>query len=287
MMIIEQSFPAVMVNAKFPRILTSNSNQTANLSETTILTCHVKDLANHHVTWLKYDGQTMTYLPISVGEQVFLSDKRYFVSSYSTESDESFWNLEISNVRQSDEGFYECKISNRHSSVSKKIHLTVQIPMTLEPTRLSVETGAMVELDCTIYNLNTSAISWHFSSVDRTYVYRHHLNEIDERFLFEKNRSKSQLIIRHAKPYHSGLWTCSYHRQRRSAKLSVEKGSLIDRHGCVRKYLMISFYFVSSSMLDGTQRLISNNHSTTISVQWTIRLILFVLFLDRHLTHRI
>ena len=213
-------------STKFPRILTSPYNQTLNLSETAILTCYVQNLGHHHVTWLKYDPNTSTYLPLTVGEQVFYSDKRYFVSSYSTSTQHSYWNLEISNIKQSDEGIYECKISNRRASVSIKISLQIQIPMTIEPSRLYVEPGSFVELDCTIYNINTSSITWHFSSINHTYKYNHHHYDIHERYQSNQNLSKSQLIIRHAQPYHSGVWTCTYKRQRRSAKLMVEKGSL-------------------------------------------------------------
>lgn len=225
MIISSISLTAALVDHdEFPRIITSSYNQSANLSETTILTCHVVNLGYHHVTWLKYDSQTFTYLPLSVGEQVFLSDKRYFVSSRSLPTGHSYWNLEISHVKLSDEGTYECKIANRHASVSIQINLTVQIPMSIQPARLAVEPGSSVELDCTIYNLNTSSITWHFSSADRTYAYENYQDEIDERYLVENNLSKSQLIIHHAQPHHSGLWTCSYKRQRRSAKLFVQKG---------------------------------------------------------------
>jgi len=177
------------------------------------------------VTWLKYDRNTSTFLPLTVGQQVFLSDERYSVSYYSISSERSYWNLEIYNTKLSDEGIYECKISNRRRSVSIQIHLHIQIPMIIQPARLYVEPGAEVELDCMIYNINTSSITWHFSSLNQTYqnkiIYHY---DIHERYQHEKNISKSQLIIRHAQPYHSGLWTCTYKRQRRSAKIIVQKG---------------------------------------------------------------
>lgn len=217
---------AAVISNNFPEIVTQTYNITSNISDTAILTCHVKNLGNHHVTWLKYDSNTSIYLPLTVDEQVFYSDKRYFVSSYSTSADHSYWNLEISNLKSSDEGIYECKISNRRSSVSIQIYLQVQIPMTIKPSRLYVEPGASVELDCIIYNVNTTSITWHFSSFNHTYHNNIYHYDIYEKYQHEKNASKSKLIIRHVQPYHTGLWTCTYKRQRKSAKIFVEKGSL-------------------------------------------------------------
>jgi hypothetical protein len=228
LMLIIHGLTSIVHNNDFPQILTQTYNQTLNLSDTAILTCHVTNLSNHHVTWLKYDRNTSTFLPITVGEQVFLSDKRYSVSYYSISPDNSYWNLEIYNTQLSDEGIYECKISNRRRSVSIKIYLYIQIPMMIQPSRLYVEPGAEVELDCMIYNINTSSITWHFSSYNHTYHYHHHYHyDIHEKYQHEKNISKSQLIIRHAQPYHSGLWTCTYKRQKRSARILVEKGLLM------------------------------------------------------------
>lgn len=219
-----QGWSATLEPSEFPRILTRTHNQTLNVSDTAVLTCHVTNLGSHHVTWLKYDRNTSMFLPLAVGEQVFLSEKRYSVSSYSLSAVNSYWNLEIYNTQLSDEGVYECKISNRRRSVSIKIHLQVQIPMSIRPSRLYVEPGSEVELDCTIYNINASSITWHFSSYNQTFAYNEHLDDIHEKYLHEKNTSKSQLIIRHAQPYHSGLWTCTYRRQRRSARILVAKG---------------------------------------------------------------
>ena len=208
----------------FPQIFTRTHQQTVNLSETAILTCHVTNLSHHHVTWLKYDRNTSTFLPLTVGEEVFVSDPRYSVSFYSISPENSFWNLEIYQTHSSDEGIYECKISNRHRSVSIKIHLSIQIPMIIQPSRLYVEPGSEVELDCTIYNINTSSITWHFASSNHSSSSHLYSYDIHEKYQHEKNMSTSQLIIRHAQPYHSGLWTCTYKRQKRSGRILVEKG---------------------------------------------------------------
>lgn len=243
LLLIIHGLSATVNTDDFPRILTRTHNQTLNLSDTAILTCHVTNLGHHHVTWLKYDRNTSTFLPLTVSEQVFLSDKRYSVSYYSVSPDNSYWNLEIYNVNTSDEGIYECKIANRRRSVSIKIYLYVQIPMIIKPSRLYVEPGSNVELDCMIYNINTSSITWHFSSVNHTHDYHYSDYNIHENYQHEKNISKSQLIIRHVQPYHSGLWTCTYKRQKRSARIIVEKGLFNSTQGYI---LQLNIFFYKS-----------------------------------------
>ena len=298
LMVMIHGLIAAVISNNFPRILTGAYNQTLNVSDTAILTCYVENLGNHHVTWLKYDSTTLTYLPLTVGEQVFYSDTRYFVSSYSTLQDHTYWNLEISNIKTSDEGLYECKISNRHTSVSIQIYLQVQTPMTIQPSYLHVEPGSFVELDCIIYNTDALSITWHFSNFNQKHRFDMHHNDIYEKHHRDKNISKSKLIIRHAQPYHSGLWTCTFKRQRRSAKLFVEKGLLKKKEQITRR---THFFLIESSRIcqmcslvcflgalqhHQQQRLLSNNYSS-FSIQSTMSLILFTLLLGHHMTHRI
>jgi hypothetical protein len=230
----------------FPSIITKTSNQTYNLSSTATLKCHIRDLGEHHVTWFKYDSLTGLSYPLAVGEELFTPDQRYSISSYSTSIRDSYWSLEIYQLTLSDEGTYLCKISNRHASVSIAIHLSIQIPMNLSPTYLYVEPGSNVKLNCSILidnqTLTTTSINWHFISnqLNRT--------KPDDIFIRKKmmnNSLISYLIIQHAQTYHSGIWTCVYKRQRRTAKLIVNKGfySLIG----LFKYLFIYFRCSSTS----------------------------------------
>jgi hypothetical protein len=209
----------------FPSIITKTSNQTFNLSSTAILTCHIRDLGEHHVTWFKYNSLTGLSYPLAVGEELFTTDSRFSISSYSTSTRDSYWSLEIYQLNLSDEGTYLCKIANRRASVSISIHLSIQIPMSLSPTYLYVEPGSNVKLNCSIMidnqTLETTPINWHFSSsqLNRT--------KPDDIFIRKKlmnNSLISYLIIHHAQTYHSGIWTCVYKRQRRTAKLIVDKG---------------------------------------------------------------
>lgn len=203
---------------KFVRILNETQEKTVDLFQAAILTCRVVNLGDRHVTWLKFDRETSSFLPLTVGEQVFLSDGRYSVWSNRISSRISSSNLEISRVDFSDRGIYQCQISSRRRVVSRNISLNVRIPMIVKPSRMLVREGDEIELDCLIFKRNVSSIRWFFSSENRTKFYP---SRIDQIYREEKNFSKSQLIIRKAEPRHSGTWMCSYNRQRRTATIVV------------------------------------------------------------------
>lgn len=210
----------------FPQIVTKTHNQTINISSTAILTCHVRDLGDHHVTWFKYNPSTSASIPLAVGKQLFTTDKRYSISFYSTSASDSFWSLEIYQVNLSDDGTYICKIANRKASVSINVHLHIQIPMIIHPTHIYVEPNTNIVLNCSLIinneDYDIGGITWNFLS--------HHLNKtkphdvhIKRKFL--DNILSSYLIINHAQPYHTGIWTCNYKHQKISAKVLVQKSN--------------------------------------------------------------
>ncbi|CAF1273769.1 unnamed protein product [Didymodactylos carnosus] len=216
----------------FPKILTQSHNLTFNTSDIAQLTCHVTQLGSHHVTWLKYDSTNLHLppQPLAVGQTLFTVDKRYSILSYATSDIDTYWTLEIYQIQTSDEGLYECKINNRKVSVSSKVTVTVQVPMEIHPSNLYAEPGTRVALYCNVYinepqNISPAllsmspSITWRFneSRIER-------LNDVIATPKHENNMSISHLIIRKAQIFHSGLWTCNYKRQRRSAILHIKKG---------------------------------------------------------------
>lgn len=212
----------------FPQILTETHNETLNLSSTATLTCRVRDLGDHHVTWFKIDPSTSQSSPLAVGKQLFTTDKRYSISFYSTSNRESFWSLEIYQLNLFDEGSYVCKIANRRASVSIYINLHIQIPMILYPTHVYTEPETTIQLNCSLIlndshrKVNKSTIKWHFLSnrFNRTKITDVHIKKS-----FKENILTSILIIHRAQTYHTGIWTCAYRSQRQTAKVTVEKGN--------------------------------------------------------------
>ena len=210
----------------FPQILTETHNQTFNLSSTAILTCHVRDLGEHHVTWFKIDPITSISSPLIVGRQLFTNDHRYSMSFYSTSAQDSFWSLEIYQLNLADEGTYLCQIANRRASVAISIHLHIQIPMILSPTSVYTEPGMTIKLNCTVlineHDHNRSAITWHFlpSHSNRTNSHDVHIRKKNG-----KDGLTASLMIEHVQMHHTGTWTCVYRRQRMSARVVVSKGN--------------------------------------------------------------
>jgi hypothetical protein len=209
----------------FPQILTETHNETFNLSSIAILTCHVRDLGEHHVTWFKIDPVTSISSPLAVGKQLFTTDPRYSISFYSTSIQDSFWSLEIYQLNLSDEGTYICKIANRRASVGIYINLHIQIPMIIHPTYVYIEPGATIKLNCSIlideHNQHQSGITWHFSS---NQLNKTKTEDVHIRKKFLKNILTSYLIINHAEIHHTGIWTCIYRHQRLNVKVIVQKG---------------------------------------------------------------
>lgn len=230
----------------FPEILTKTSDQTFNFSSTAILKCHIRNLNEYHVTWFKYDLISKSSYPLAVGENLFTNDKRYSISSYPTANHDSIWLLEIYDVNLSDEGIYLCKISNRKKSISVSIHLHVQIPMNLSPTNVYVEPGTYIKLNCSILidnQTNDIPINWHFLSNQLNHTKFH---DVYTRKKFINQNLISYLIINHAQTYHSGIWTCVYKRQRRTAKLIIEK-SLFLMISFVLFFIFLFRYFTTST----------------------------------------
>jgi len=101
--------------------------------------------------------------------------------------------------------------------------------MILSPPYLYVEPGTDVKLNCSILidkqNPKTllSSINWHFIS---NQLNKTKPDDVHIRKRLLNNSLTSSLIIHHAQIYHSGIWTCVYKRQRRTAKLIVEKGKI-------------------------------------------------------------
>lgn len=213
----------------FPQILTETYNETLNISSTAILTCHIRDLGEHHVTWFKIDPITLVSSPLAVGKQLFTTDKRYSISVYSTSIRDSFWLLEIYQLNLSDEGTYICKIANRKAAVSILINLHIQIPMIIQPPYIYIEPETNIKLNCSIlinnHDFNQSIITWQHvpNQLNKTKIHNVHIKKE-----IVQNRLSSYLIINHGQTYHTGLWICVYRNQRISAKVIVQKGREIN-----------------------------------------------------------
>lgn len=89
-----------------PYYLKVPTNVTAIEGSSVILSCHIENLADKMVFWIRNsDLQILT-----AGLATFSSDTRFRVNHENT-IDEKDWSLLITNVRLEDSGLYECKLS--------------------------------------------------------------------------------------------------------------------------------------------------------------------------------
>ena len=223
------SFSFVQALNAFPEILTKPSNQTFNISSNAHFTCQIKNLADHHVTWFKLDRSTSVSHPLAVGDELFTSDRRYSVSSFSTSADETFSTLEIHRLTFDDEGTYLCQIANRRQTISVAIHLLIQVPMFISPTLVYVELGDPIQLNCTLSlirprtntsSTNSPLVQWLFHTNKRNKP-----NDVEIQKQWTEQSFHSLLIIHRAQLSHSGFWTCVHKTQRQTARLIVDKSN--------------------------------------------------------------
>ena len=103
-----------------PYYLKVPTNVTAIEGSNVILSCHIENLADKMVFWIRNsDLQILT-----AGLATFSSDTRFKVNHENT-IDERDWSLLITNVKLHDSGLYECQI-NTEVKMKLNINLTVK-----------------------------------------------------------------------------------------------------------------------------------------------------------------
>jgi hypothetical protein len=219
----------VQSSTMLPNIVSQTSHLTFNYSTGAVLTCQVHDLADHHVTWLRFDPLTSLSHPLAVDEDVFVTDQRLSVSArrLSTDGVESTWSLTIDRIALVDEGTYLCQIAHRHRTVNVAFHVHVHLNMSLNARMIYVEPGKSVTIRCLLSindhrdrNVSVS-VQWLFISSTQN---RSRPTDIDITHRQINDIWMSSLRIDRASKHHTGMWTCVYKRQRRTARVLVDHG---------------------------------------------------------------
>ncbi|XP_046388578.1 roundabout homolog 2-like [Ischnura elegans] len=189
----------------------ASSNVSAQLGATAFLHCHVRNLGQRTVSWVRRrDWHILTS-----GLFTYTNDERFQVI-HSHGSDD--WTLQIKYVQTRDNGTYECQVSTGAGRLSHLFHLRVVVPeaIILGSGEYHVGEGSAISLVCIIEN----------SPVPPQYVFWYHN---DRMITYDTSRpgsevlvgpvsvsvstepgpkTHSRLLISHATLGHSGNYTC-------------------------------------------------------------------------------
>ncbi|CAF1433252.1 unnamed protein product [Adineta steineri] len=158
---------------------TTTENYTVSVSGKCVLTCYVSEIRSFKVLWQKIDRtnqggnqtngqqQQQEQLTLIAFDGVVYSNKDH----YRLESDYvGSYNLIIDRVNEDDQGEYQCQI-NTEPRKTKRIFLTVQVPPRItdfrpNPSIISVQNGAPLELLCRAEGTPTPRIRWRMRDID-------------------------------------------------------------------------------------------------------------------------
>lgn len=120
-------------------------NKTAQVGSTTYLHCHVRNLANKQVSWIR----RRDYHILTSGLHAYSRDARFSVVR-SEDADD--WALRIRFLQKRDEGAYECQVSTKTGRYGYLIQLEVVVPEAVisGPTERHLQAGSTISLTCTI-----------------------------------------------------------------------------------------------------------------------------------------
>ncbi|XP_050707947.1 zwei Ig domain protein zig-8-like [Eriocheir sinensis] len=120
-------------------------NQTGQLGSTTYLHCHVRNLANKQVSWIR----RRDYHILTSGLHTYSLDERF---SIVRSEDGVDWALQIRFLQKHDEGTYECQVSTPTGRYGYLLHLYVVVPEAVikGPAELHLQHGSTFSLVCNI-----------------------------------------------------------------------------------------------------------------------------------------
>lgn len=180
----------------------SSHNVSSIVGKRAVLSCTIKNLNNHSVSWMKEPSSLL-----AVNTFLYSTSHRVRVQHMSGSED---WRLVLQPVVIEDQGWYSCQVSTT-PHLEHRVHLRVIQPVTviLGPPELYIEKGSTINLTCIIkagpLNLNPSYVFWNYNGKIITYDReRGGTVVISER----SDQTTSSLIITHATSKDSGQYQC-------------------------------------------------------------------------------
>ncbi|XP_063873629.1 zwei Ig domain protein zig-8-like isoform X2 [Scylla paramamosain] len=121
------------------------TNQTAQLGTNAFLHCHVRNMADKQVSWIR----RRDYHILTSGLHTYSRDERFSVVRAEDADD---WALQIRFLQKRDEGAYECQVSTKTGRYGYLVNLKVVVPRAAitGPADRHVQSGSTISLVCTI-----------------------------------------------------------------------------------------------------------------------------------------
>ncbi|XP_068202924.1 lachesin-like isoform X2 [Palaemon carinicauda] len=180
------------------------TNQTAQIKSTTFLHCHVRNMADKQVSWIR----RRDYNVLSSGLLTYSRDQRFSVIRPEDADD---WALQIKFVQERDEGAYECQVSTKTGRYGYLVNLKVVVPVAVisgDSTERHVQSGSTISLLCIIQGSLTPPqfILWYHN--DNMINYDQSRGGITVT-MEDSDFTSSRLTISNASFKDSGVYNCS------------------------------------------------------------------------------
>ncbi|XP_066963147.1 lachesin-like [Macrobrachium rosenbergii] len=180
------------------------TNQTAQIGSTTFLHCHVRNMADKQVSWIR----RRDYNVLSSGLLTYSRDQRFSVVRPEDSDD---WALQIKFVQERDEGAYECQVSTKTGRYGYLVNLKVVVPEAVisgGSSELHVQSGSTISLLCIIQGslIPPQFILWYHN--DNMINYDQSRGGITVT-MDDSDFTSSRLTISNASFKDSGVYNCS------------------------------------------------------------------------------
>ncbi|CAB4068484.1 HNT [Lepeophtheirus salmonis] len=138
-----------------PRHTDIVQNVTVVQGRDALLSCHVENVENYKIAWVRVKTQTI----LSLNNKLISRNHRFEVST----TDSKEWNLKIRNVKPSDRGWYMCQI-NTDPMKSQTGYLEITQPprilVTGTSSDLTINEGYPARLTCYASGHPMPTITW-------------------------------------------------------------------------------------------------------------------------------
>lgn len=182
----------------------------AHTGSTAVLPCQVKkDSLYGMVTWARAEDsyRNRPYSVLTIGDQNYVDDKRYFVSKPQTINKKHLtWSLRIRNVNRDDAGVYECQATTHPpQAIFVRLKVVEAVARILGSSEKIIKSGSTLQLNCILKQTTEEPqyIFWYHN--ERMINYDKH-----RLVMVTKDRTGSTLTIQNASSEtDSGNYTCS------------------------------------------------------------------------------